>query len=227
MDRRAPRANLASDAPRSPRASSGYADAVDWRVASGLASGLVALAATIPYIRATFRRQIRPSAVTWAGWWLFSSVVFAAQMLSEPSWSAVISGTGAAYCGVVMVLAVRVGGVGPVALDATCGALGVAAVVVWQVTQDPRLALVIAIAGDVCLCIPTLVKSLRDPASEMGSRFLVAAAAALLGAAAARHLDFLSIGWPVYLALANTTIGLVALRGRAVGGLPEGASPNP
>jgi len=197
---------------------------MDWQAASGLASGVVALAATIPYIRAAARREIRPNAVTWGGWWLFSSVVFAAQMLSEPSWSAVISGTGAAYCGVVMVLAVRAGGFGLVALDLACGALGVAAIVVWQATSDPRLALVIAIAGDVFLCIPTVVGALRDPASEMGSRFLIAAAAALLGAVSARRIDFLSLGWPLYLAFANTTIGLVALRTRPRQTAPDGAS---
>ena len=140
---------------------------MDWRAATGLASGLLALAATVPYMRAAARREIRPNAITWGGWWLFSAVVFAAQMLSEPSWSAVVSGTAAVYCGVVVVLAVRAGGLELVALDVVCGALGLASIVAWQATQDPRVALVIAIAGDAFLCIPTIAKSLRDPASEL------------------------------------------------------------
>ena len=105
-------------------------------------------------------------------------------MLSEPSWSAVISGTGAVYCGIVVVLAVRAGGLGVVALDVVCGALGVAAIVAWQATADPRVALALAIVGDVFLCVPTVVKALRDPASEMGWRFLIAA---LAGAARRRR----------------------------------------
>jgi hypothetical protein len=191
---------------------------VGWRAAFGVASGLVALAATIPYIRAAARREIRPSVVTWAGWWLFSSVVFAAQMLAEPSWSAVLAGTGAAYAGVVMVLAIRAGGYGLVALDVVCGALGLASIIAWQVTQDPRVALAIAIVGDVFLCIPTVAKAVRDPASEMGGRFIVAGGAAVLGAVAARRLDFLSVGWPAYLAVCNTAIGLIAIRARSHAG---------
>jgi len=187
---------------------------MDWHAAAGLASALVALVATVPYIRAAARREIRPSAVTWAGWWLFSAVVFAAQMLSEPSWSAIIAGGGTAYCGVVTVLALRNGGARIGALDAVCGALGLAAIAAWQASGDPRLALLFTIAGDICLCIPTLAKSIRDPSSELGGRFLLAAVAALIGAAAARHLDFLSLGWPLYLIVANTTIGVVALRAR-------------
>lgn len=199
---------------------------MDWRAASGVASGIVALAATIPYIRAAARREIRPSVVTWAGWWLFSSVVFAAQMVSEPSWSAIISGTGAVYAGAVMVLAIRNGGVGLVALDVVCGALGLASIIAWQATQDPRLALAIAIAGDAFLCIPTIAKALRDPVSEMGGRFVVAGAAGLLGVLAARRLDFLSVGWPAYLTVCNTVIGVVAIRARAGGrdALADGTS---
>ena len=145
-------------------------------------------------------------------------------MLTEPSWSAVLSGTAAVYCGVVVVFAVRAGGLGLVALDVACGALGVGAIVAWQATQDPELALAVAIAGDVFLCIPTIVKSLRDPSSEMGSRFLVAAGAALLGVVSARRLDFLSVGWPAYLTFANAAIGLVALRRGNGGPVPDGVA---
>jgi hypothetical protein len=59
----------------------------------------------------------------------------------------------------------------------------------------------------------------------MGGRFLIAALAALLGVAAARRLDLVSIGWPAYLVFANTTIGLVALRGRRTPGALAGGAP--
>ena len=38
---------------------------------------------------------------------------------------------------IVVVFAVRAGGLGLVALDVACGALGVGAIVAWQATQDP------------------------------------------------------------------------------------------
>lgn len=185
---------------------------MNWQAATGLSAGVLAFGATIPYIRATERREIRPSAVTWAGWWLFSAIVFVAQMLSEPSWSAAISGSAALYCAAVTVLAVRNSGLGVVALDVVCGLLGLAAIVAWQVTQDPRLALAIAIGGDAILCVPTIAKTIRDPGSELAWRFLVVTVASLLGVASAGTFDFLSLGWPVYLTVCNATVGLVALR---------------
>lgn len=185
---------------------------MDWRTATGLASGVLAVAATIPYIRATARGTIRPNAVTWAGWWLLSAIVFAAQMLSEPSWSAAVPGSSAVYCGVVVVLAVRSGAARLEVLDAVCGLLGLAAILAWQLTDEPRLALAIAISGDMVLCVPTFAKLLRDPRSELASRYLAASATNLLGAVSASRLDFLSLGWPVYLVLCNAAIGVLALR---------------
>jgi len=61
------------------------------------------------------------------------------------------------------------------------------------------------------LCVPTIVKTLHDPSSELGVRFLIVAGGSLLGVVSAVRLDFLSLGWPIYLVLANATVGLVAL----------------
>jgi hypothetical protein len=185
---------------------------MDWHAATGVASGVVALAATIPYMRATARREIRPSAVTWAGWGLESAIVFAAQIVSEPSWAAVLSGTGASYCGIVVVLAVRAGGLRVGRLDVACIVLGVAAIIGWQLTADPSVALALAIAGDAVLCVPTIAKTVRDPASELGWRYFVAAGAALLSVFAAAHADFVSLGWAAYLTACNLLIGALAIR---------------
>ena len=185
---------------------------MDWRSATGIASGALAFAVTVPYILATARGTIRPNSVTWAGWWLLSAIVFAAQMLSEPSWSAAVPGSSAIYCGVVVVLAVRAGGVRLGVLDGVCGLLGLAAILAWQLTAQPEVALAIAIAGDMVLCVPTFAKTLRDPRSEFGSRYLWVSATNVLGAVSASRLDFLSLGWPVYLVACNAAIGVLALR---------------
>ena len=77
---------------------------------------------------------------------------------------------------------------------------------------QPDAALAIAIAGDMVLCVPTIAKTLRDPRSELWSRYLAASATNLLGAVSASRLDFLSLGWPVYLVACNAAIGVLALR---------------
>jgi len=94
----------------------------------------------------------------------------------------------------------------------------IAAIVAWQLTAQPDAALAIAISGDMVLCVPTIAKTLRDPRSELWSRYLAASATNLLGAVSASRLDFLSLGWPVYLVACNAAIGVLALRRPAVAG---------
>ena len=79
---------------------------MDWRASIAVVAGL-GNGATIPYIAATARGVIRPSTLAWAGGALTSSIVFTAQMTSEPSWSAVLPGTAIVYCTVIVVIAVR------------------------------------------------------------------------------------------------------------------------
>src|SRR6185312_1015895 len=100
---------------------------MDWRIVTGLLSGVLGTVGLVPYILATARRQIRPSAVTWSGQALLAGIVFVAQITSEPSWSAVIAGVGVVGSAVVAVLAVRVN-LQVVLLDIVCAVLGLLAV---------------------------------------------------------------------------------------------------
>jgi hypothetical protein len=184
---------------------------VDGRALLGAAVGLGNVGATVPYIAATARGSIRPSPLSWAGGALTSTIVFVAQMTSEPSWSAVLPGTAAVYCVVIVVLAVRRVSPTWTRLDTTCAVLGIAAVVGWQVTGVAEVALVLSIAADLILYTPMIVKTWHDPASEIPAPFFAKATLALVAAAAVRHLDALSLSWPAYLAVFNGTIGALAL----------------
>src|SRR5579862_8726560 len=101
---------------------------MDWRILTGLLSGAVGFVGLVPYIRATARREIRPSALTWSGSALLAGIVFVAQIVSEPSWSAVMAGTGVVGCTVIAILAIRIGGLRLSGLDIACGALGLLAI---------------------------------------------------------------------------------------------------
>src|SRR5579864_9148354 len=132
---------------------------MDWRILTGLLSGAVGFVGLVPYIRATARREIRPSALTWTGSALLAGIVFGAQMVSEPSWSAVIAGTGVVGCTIIAVLAVRMGGWQLAAIDIACATLGLLAIVAWQITQDPQIALGIAIGAALIVSVPMLLKT--------------------------------------------------------------------
>ena len=185
---------------------------MDWRIVPGLLSGAVAFGATVPYFVATRRGEIRPNPLAWSGWALLSGIVFLAQILAEPSWSAVIAADGFLCCATVAVLAVRVSGLHPTPLDIVCALFGVVAIVAWQITRDPQIALAVAIAASLILSLPMLLKTIRDPDSEPGRVFLFFVAASVLSMLSASRWDFLSLGWPLTYVAFDGTIAVIALR---------------
>jgi hypothetical protein len=182
---------------------------MDWRIVTGLLSGVLGTVGLVPYILATAKRQIRPSALTWSGQALLAGIVFVAQITSEPSWSAVIAGVGVVGSAIVAVLAVRVN-LHVALLDIACAVLGVLAVVAWQITRDPH----IAIGAALIISVPMLLKTLHDPGSEPLGVFAIWIAASSLAMISARRLDFLSVGWPAFFTAFDVTMVFLVARGR-------------
>jgi hypothetical protein len=170
----------------------------------------------VPYVVATARRSIRPNALAWCGWALLNAIVFASQIASEPSWSAVLPGAGAGGClaiALVTIRAVRVRSISRA--EVVCGGLGIAAILAWQVTGDPQMALGFAITGFLIMSGPMVVKTTRDPSSEPPALFVVFMLSSALSIVSATRFDFLSLGWPVSFLLFQMTIAAITVRGRS------------
>ena len=189
---------------------------MDWRMLTGVLSGVVSVASTVPYVVATARRSIQPNALAWCGWALLNGIVFAAQMASEPSWSAVLAGAGAGGCLVVALVTIRVSGIRTFTpAEFVCGMLGVLAIVGWQVTRNPQIALAFAITASLTVSIPMLAKTVRDPSTEPAALFVVFVLISVLSLASANRFDFLSVGWPASYLVFDLSIAAITIRGRA------------
>jgi len=189
---------------------------VDWRALAGVASGVISVGSTVPYVIATLRRSVAPNALAWCGWTLLNGIVFVAQMTAEPSWSAVLAGTGAGGCLVIAAVTIGVAGIRPISpAEIVCGTLGIAAIVAWQLTSNARYALAFAIAASLVTSTPMLVKTARDPFSEPAGVFVAFVTISALSIASATRFDFLSVGWPASYLVFDLTIAALTIRARA------------
>lgn len=189
---------------------------MDWRLLAGVLSGVISIGATVPYVVATARRSIQPNALAWCGWTLLNAIVFATQIVSEPSWSAVLPGAGAAGCLAIALVTIRVDRVRAISrAEVVCGAFGVLALAGWQVTDDPQIALGFAIAAFLILSGPMVVKTARDPSSEPTALFVLFMLISALSIVSAARFDFLSLGWPVSYLVFQGTIAAITVRGRS------------
>lgn len=189
-----------------------YAACMPWRAALGVASALVYLVSTVPYLRAVGRRLIRPNLVAWGGGAVVNVIAFAAQITKEASWSVVIAGVTALYCATVVALTWRNGDRHLSWFDVVCLSLGGVAILAWQLSNNAEAALVLSVAADVVLNAPMIAKTKICPSSEIPSPFFLAAAAAALSAGSALRFDAVSLTWPCWLFAVNATIGVLAAR---------------
>ena len=156
---------------------------------------------TSTYVMATLAGRTRPNRVTWLLWAVAPLVAFAAE-LSE--------GVGLRSIMTFMV------GFGPLVvflaslrnhelrwritrLDMSCGAISIAALILWGITRTGTVAIALSILADLVAGIPTVAKAYRAPETEDHRAFLCAAISAGITLLTVTDWSFATVAFPVYI----------------------------
>jgi hypothetical protein len=140
---------------------------MDWHAVLGISAGVVQIVSAIPYIRDIVYGTSRPNTVSFFIWFVLGIIEVFAQYSAGASWSIVIP--------IVLVLntfiafSLGVLGYGYKKynwLDFVCLGLAAASLVIWYVTDNPVMALVVTMVASVCAAVPTIVKTYKEPHSE-------------------------------------------------------------
>jgi hypothetical protein len=153
---------------------------MDFRAIIGVAAGIVAVAAMIPYIASILRGTTRPNRTSWLIWTIVALVLFSSYRGSGASDTIWLAAAYVAIPATILFFSFKFEGARPSPIEWACltGALiGIAA---WITLRSPPAALFICIAVDALGAIPTLRKAYREPRSENLAGWGIAFAAALL-----------------------------------------------
>lgn len=182
-----------------------------------IAAGILTIVSVVPYVRDMLKGSTRPNVVSWGIWCLVQAIFAAAQFTEGASLSIVLPVVEVATVGLVVVLGLRGYGYRKYRpLDFICLALALLAIVLWQLTSNPILAMWMSVAADLLAAIPTLFKAYRDPKSETPSAYLLVALSAVAAGFATSIIDLPNLLWPVYIfALNGTILGLILIGKRA------------
>lgn len=174
------------------------------RVTSGMA-----------YFRATIRGTARPHGISWLIWSATPFItLFAA--LAEGVRSPILVVTFALGLSPLLVFIAAASKGRRLlhvdAFDVVCILIALAGIVLWAATQSPILAIILAIAADTISCLPTIRKTIRDPASEYPPTYLLSASSMILAILATIEISFAAFAFPVYILIMNLIIGGLASR---------------
>lgn len=85
--------------------------------------------------------------------------------------------------------------------DLTCGAFSLLGLILWLVTKEGNIAILLSITADALAAVPTIVKSYHHPETEIGWLWLAAAIQGLLTTLTVVDWTLAHYGFPIYIFL--------------------------
>ncbi len=169
----------------------------------------IGFAGSANYIFNTLKGQTKPNRVTWLLWTLIPMVAFFAMLDKDVGITPLILTFVSAFIPLMTFCATfldRKAFWKITKFDYICGALSLAGVAAWAVTQEGNLAIVFAIIADSLATLPTLVKSYKNPESESWPNYLCGAIYAFITILTIQEWTFASVAWPINIMVACTVL---------------------
>lgn len=183
-------------------------------MASVIPAGFLAVAIAIrlggglAYARAVIRGRAKPNPITWFFWALTALIVFVAQVVAGVGWGASISFALGLSPLVIFVLSLRHNWSRAHFTPATvtCAVIASVGVILWQLTQDPNLAIIFSIVADFFGSLPTVIKAYQRPQSEVSLPYLLSMLSMVITLLTLTRWGFADFAFPVYIFCINALI---------------------
>lgn len=184
----------------------------DWHTWTGVGAGIVMLALIPPYVKSILEEKTKLSPVSWFGWALLYAIAAAAQASKGFDWSLIIMVMGTLSTTIVAVVAVRTNNVIWTPIDRFCIGTAILAVILWGITGEPLTALILSLAADLAVSVPTLYKTYLEPGSEPWYLWVIYTTTVALEIVATRNLTIYNLLAPIYSLAVDALITLFTLR---------------
>ena len=156
--------------------------------------------------------ETRPNLITWFIWLILQIIVALAQFTAGASWSIIIILVIIFNITLVILLIFKGYGYKKYGFeDYFCLLLAILAIVFWQITKNPLLAIFWALIADLSAVVPTLIKVYREPRSENLLSWKLNVLAAFLAILASSKIDFANLAFPIYYLFSDSAVVLTAI----------------
>lgn len=173
----------------------------------GVASGVVGVIGYAPYIRDIWKRSTKPDRIAWLIWTFEYTALFFAQATAGAGWSLWLVGLQLLGVAVTFGLSLKYGVGSFTRSTYLLLAFIVSALIIWFMTDNAALAIIILLAVEASGVVITCIKTYKKPGSETLSFWYLIAAAGMLGIPAvgftASPILYL---YPVSLVIMSTSV---------------------
>jgi hypothetical protein len=172
------------------------------------------LLAALAYIRAMFKGHAKPNRVTWLMWSVAPFVATAASV-SMGAGLAAVPVFMAGFAPFMIFIASFLSKKAYWKLstfDYACGGFSALAIILWFLTSDPVLAIVLSIIADALAAVPTVIKAWHKPKTESIWPFLIGTLSPFTSFLVASSWSFSELSFPTYLISINLLLICLIMR---------------
>ena len=170
----------------------------------------------IPYFRDIFTGKTKPHAFTWLIWGTLTGVAFAAQLADEGGVGSIVLGLTAFISLAIFTASLKVGRKNIKRVDWYFLAAAIFSLLLWAITEDPLLSVIIITIIDAVAFAPTFRKAWVDPSTETEITFVLSAVKFIFAIAALQSYSLVTVLYPASLVLANGTFVLMLVYKRRI-----------
>ena len=176
---------------------------MDFKITVAVVSIVLTLAGYFYYFRDIFTGKTKPHAFSWLVWGALTAIAFAGQLSDNAGPGAWVTGLTAAISFVIFALAIPKGEKEVTTSD-KLNLLGAAfALLLWFVTNDPLLSVILITVVDFLGFLPTIRKSYQKPHEETLVHYVLAGLKFVLAIIALEHYSVVTWLYPASLVAAN------------------------
>lgn len=165
----------------------------------GIAAGLVAFLAFVPYVISIFHGKTKPERATWFIWLIVGIVILVSYISSGAKDTIWVALSYVVAPLVVVILSIKYGVGGWTRLDKICLSLVACSLLLWSVFKSSEMALYLNIGIDFLGAVPTVFKTYKDPRSESQLAWGVSLISSVLNIFAIDQLNFSVVVYPIYM----------------------------
>ncbi len=176
---------------------------IEFKIILGIIAVIIGLISYFPYIRNIFRGKTKPHAYSWLVWTILTGTAFFVQILNKGGAGAWVTGLTAVFCLVVFILALKKGEKNITLSDKLSLGSAFLALLIWYLTSNPLIAVILIIIIDALGFYPTFRKSYHKPHEETAIMFFLAGLKFGIAIIALESYTPITYLFPVYLVISN------------------------
>jgi len=176
---------------------------MDYRIMLGVIATLIGFFSYVPYVRDVLRGKTKPHIYSWLIWAIVTGVAFFAQIAQGAFASSWVNGIAALTCTFVVILSIKRGEKNIVLLDVICLVLGLITIILWILTKNPFIALLLISLIDILAFIPTFRKVYHKPYEETLSTYVFSFFKYTLSTFALSQITLATSFFPIFAASLN------------------------